>query len=173
MHIACIVSFAISAVGSVVMGAILAPRAERAPLALVHDVFAATGLVLLGAQVINGSEGLPRVALIIFLVAAFGGFYLFSLHLRKRALPLASSRFSDRQKRMRSPSQASIFFRNTTTSAVCSSSMRSPPASAARRSRLPNPVRAKKKLPRVSEARALGPHKKSRQPGFPELPAFF
>lgn len=67
------------------------PGAERLALALalVHGVFAATGLVLLGAQVINGSEGLPRVAHIIFLVAALGGFYLFSLHLRKRALPLS------------------------------------------------------------------------------------
>ena len=59
------------------------------PLALLHGALAATGLVLLAVSVFGGgaADG-ARLALGLFVVAALGGFLLFSFHLRKKQLPL-------------------------------------------------------------------------------------
>ena len=83
--------FAIAALG----GATLATLHFRGrtplpmPLALLHGVLAASGLVLLIAAALTqpGFGGLALVALVIFVLAALGGFYLFAHHLRGRALP--------------------------------------------------------------------------------------
>lgn len=56
--------------------------------ALAHGVLAATGLVVLlygGLQA--GLSGLVLYALILFVVAALGGFVLFSFHLRGKEFP--------------------------------------------------------------------------------------
>jgi hypothetical protein len=56
--------------------------------ALVHGLFAASGLGALGwALAKTGLAGGPALAAGIFLVAALGGFYLFAAHLRGRRLP--------------------------------------------------------------------------------------
>jgi hypothetical protein len=58
------------------------------PFALVHGAAAATGLVLLILAVMRtGSTG-SWTSLVIFLIAALGGFALFSFHLRSRPLPV-------------------------------------------------------------------------------------
>ena len=59
------------------------------PLALVHGAVAATGLVLLAIAVFGaGAHEQARLALGLFVVAALGGFVLFSFHLRKKQLPM-------------------------------------------------------------------------------------
>jgi hypothetical protein len=59
------------------------------PLALVHGAIAAAGLVSLALVAVpHGAPGSARVALGLFVVAALGGFLLFSMHLRKRELPI-------------------------------------------------------------------------------------
>ena len=85
--------FAIAALG----GATLATLHFRGrtplpmPLALLHGLLAATGLVLLIAAALTqpGFGGLGLAALVIFVIAALGGFYLFAHHLRGRPLPSA------------------------------------------------------------------------------------
>ena len=58
------------------------------PLALGHGLFAATGLGLLAYGLIETGGTLLTVALGVFLLAALGGFTLFSYHLRSRQLPI-------------------------------------------------------------------------------------
>ena len=85
--------FAIAALG----GATLATLHFRGrtplpmPLALLHGLLAATGLVLLIAAALTmpGFGGMALAALVIFLIAALGGFYLFAHHLRGKPLPSA------------------------------------------------------------------------------------
>jgi len=58
------------------------------PLALLHGLLAAVGLILLIIAVVQmSSAGLVGVALAIFIIAALGGLVLFAIHLRKRPLP--------------------------------------------------------------------------------------
>jgi hypothetical protein len=83
--------FAIAALG----GATLATLHFRGraplpmPLALLHGLLAASGLVLLVAAALTqpGFGTLAVASLVIFALAALGGFYLFSHHLRGRPLP--------------------------------------------------------------------------------------
>lgn len=58
------------------------------PLALLHGALAATALVLLVLAAMQpGFGGLGMLALVIFVLAALGGFYLFSFQLRGQPLP--------------------------------------------------------------------------------------
>ena len=86
-----LVLFALAAVGGLIMAVQRFRGAPQPalPLALVHGAAAAAGLVALIVVVAgSGAPSLARVALVIFLVAALGGFYLFSVHLRKQPLPI-------------------------------------------------------------------------------------
>jgi hypothetical protein len=59
------------------------------PLAMLHGLIAASGLVALAMTVLDGTaSSKARIAFFIFLGAALGGITLFSFHLRKKALPL-------------------------------------------------------------------------------------
>lgn len=84
------VLFGVAALGGLVL-ALMRFRGREIPslaLALVHGLVAASGLVLLLIAVAGGGLAtLALVALIIFGVAALGGFAIFSFHLRKKALP--------------------------------------------------------------------------------------
>ena len=77
--------FGIAALG----GLVLAFVKERPMyMAIIHGLVAASALVLLIIGVLQGDAGtLPTAALIIFVIAALGGFVLFALHLRDRKLP--------------------------------------------------------------------------------------
>ena len=85
------VLFAIAALGGATL-AILHFRGRHPlpmPLALLHGVLAAGGLALLiiAALTEPAFGGLALVSLLIFVIAALGGFYLFANQLRERRLP--------------------------------------------------------------------------------------
>jgi hypothetical protein len=86
-----LVLFAIAALGGVTMAVIRFQGAERPPtaLALLHGAFAAAGIiVLIVAMLSTPNPAQARTALVLFIVAALGGFYLFAQHVQKRALPI-------------------------------------------------------------------------------------
>lgn len=58
------------------------------PLAIIHGIAAAAGLVLLVLGVMQAGSAGSKASLIIFLAAALGGFTLFSYHLRQRPMPV-------------------------------------------------------------------------------------
>lgn len=83
--------FALGALGGLVM-ALRAFRGEAIPtvLAAGHGVLGAAGLVLLLFAVVTGIGGTTAtIALAILVVAALGGFYLLSFHIRKEHHPKA------------------------------------------------------------------------------------
>lgn len=85
-----LVLFAVAALGGVSM-AVLQFRGRAAPpmpLAVLHGLFAASGLVVLLLVVLrSGAGGSAAIALGLLLLAALGGFGLLAFHLRRRALP--------------------------------------------------------------------------------------
>src|SRR4051794_22658960 len=84
-----VILFAVAALGGLVLG-VLGLRQRDLPmwLSLIHGVVAAAGLITLIIGVVQGNVGLlPIIALILFLIAAFGGFVLFSYHLRGKTHP--------------------------------------------------------------------------------------
>jgi hypothetical protein len=86
-----LILFAVAALGGLVMAAMRLGGRELPPmgLAIVHGLFAAAGLVtLILALVGSGFSTMATIALVGFVGAALGGFYLFSLHLKKQALPI-------------------------------------------------------------------------------------
>lgn len=85
-----ILLFAIAAVAGLTMAVMHFKKAAppRPVLAVLHGLFAASGLVVLLLAVIKvGVQGTPAAALGLLVVAALGGFALLSFHLRGRALP--------------------------------------------------------------------------------------
>jgi hypothetical protein len=79
--------FAVAAVGGVTMLALhLRKDNLPLPLALVHGAFAAAGLVvLILAVLLAGASAV--ISVVLFVVAALGGFFLFALYLRGSKLP--------------------------------------------------------------------------------------
>src|SRR5688572_666751 len=86
-----VIAFGLAALGGVTMLILrLRDRPLPMPLALLHGVGAATGLVCLAMAVLGGAA--PRFAtyaLVGFAAGALGGFYLFSIHLRGKVHPVA------------------------------------------------------------------------------------
>jgi len=88
-----LILFAIAAVGGLALLIQHLKSHAGAPqpalgLALVHGAFAASGLVVLVIAFLQGTvKGLGVVSLVIFVVAALGGFYLFAQHAAKKQLP--------------------------------------------------------------------------------------
>src|SRR5690242_916962 len=83
--------FALGALGGLYMAA-LAFKGKPLPVAVavLHGLLGATGLVLLIVGVLMGlGAGTAKVALIILIVAALGGFYLLSFHIKKQQHPRA------------------------------------------------------------------------------------
>lgn len=81
--------FGVAALGGLVL-AFKALKGEQPPmpLALLHGLLAASGLlVLISVVLAEESMGMAGVSLILFVLAALGGFGLFSFHLRKKTLP--------------------------------------------------------------------------------------
>jgi hypothetical protein len=82
--------FAIGAVGGLVLASsVLRERLPSWGLSLLHAALGATGLVLT-ALVVFGRESAPQgasIALLLLVIAALGGFYLASHHLRKHPGP--------------------------------------------------------------------------------------
>lgn len=84
-----IIVFAIAAVGGLVLALKHFKGQERPwPLAILHGLLGAVGIILLLVPALSGGlAGLAKAALALFVVAALGGFLLFSFHLRNRPLP--------------------------------------------------------------------------------------
>jgi hypothetical protein len=79
--------FAIGALGGLVLASSVL-RGKLAPwaLSILHMLLGATGLVLTALVVLGGSDagkGMVPIALLILVVAALGGFYLASIHVKK------------------------------------------------------------------------------------------
>jgi hypothetical protein len=84
-----VVMFAVAALGGATLAYMrIVKKDVSMPLALVHGAFAATGLVLLILGVVQIGGSGTGAALAVFLIAALGGFVLFSFHLRSRPLPV-------------------------------------------------------------------------------------
>ncbi len=83
--------FALGALGGLVMAVkSFTGAAIPVPLAALHGLLGATGLVLLIVAALLGVGGnTGRIALAVLLVAALGGFYLLSFHVRKQRHPRA------------------------------------------------------------------------------------
>jgi len=81
--------FALAAVGGAVLAYTrIVKKDVNLPIAIVHGILAATALVLLIIAVTHtGGTGLTA-ALVVFLIAAIGGFTLLSFHLRMRPMPV-------------------------------------------------------------------------------------
>ena len=81
--------FALAAVGGLTLAYMrIVKKDVSLPIAVVHGILAATALVLLVIAVTKmGGTGLTA-ALVVFLIAALGGFTLLSFHLRMRPLPV-------------------------------------------------------------------------------------
>lgn len=84
-----VIFFAIAAVGGLVLASSVL-RGKLAPwaISILHALLGASGLVLLLLEVIQGTGG-GRItaALALLVVAALGGFFLASFHLRGRVAP--------------------------------------------------------------------------------------
>jgi FtsH-binding integral membrane protein len=83
-----IIAFAAAAVGGLILAnsvlrGVFAPWA----LSLLHAALGATGLFLVLVAVMQGAQNPALAALIILAVAALGGFFLASFHLRKQIPP--------------------------------------------------------------------------------------
>lgn len=90
MFILAIVLFALAAVVGLAMALahVRGQTPPRAVSAVLHGLFAASGLVILLIAVATaGTGGGAGLALGLFLLAALGGFTLLSFHLRGRPLP--------------------------------------------------------------------------------------
>jgi len=89
MLVYALVVLAIAAVGGLVLAAHVL-RARPAPWALsvLHALLGATGLALLVVMLVQGAGGQRLLAgFALLLLAALGGFFLASFHLRKRLPP--------------------------------------------------------------------------------------
>lgn len=86
-----LIAFAVAAVGGLILAAHVL-RGKFAPwaLSLLHAALGATGLVLLIALLLQGSiSPAIQIGFVLLLVAALGGFFLASFHLRKALPPRA------------------------------------------------------------------------------------
>jgi len=83
--------FALGALGGLFMAArSFKGQSIPVPVAVLHGLAGATGLVLLLVAVLMGiGGGTAQIALGVLVVAALGGFYLLSFHLRKERHPKA------------------------------------------------------------------------------------
>lgn len=88
--ITALILFGVAAAGGLLLAILrVGNKPLPLPLALLHGALAAVALVLLAVAVFGagGPEG-ARLALGLFVLAALGGFVLFSFHLRKKELPI-------------------------------------------------------------------------------------
>jgi hypothetical protein len=83
-----VIVFAFAALGGLVLASFIL-RGKLAPwsLSLLHAGLGALGLVLVLMVVMNGAATSIVAALVILAIAALGGFYLASIHLKAEVAP--------------------------------------------------------------------------------------
>lgn len=86
-----LIVFAVAAIGGLVLAAhVLCGKFAPWALSLLHAVLGATGLVLLVVLMVQGAASRPvMTGLGVLLLAALGGFFLASFHLRRKLPPKA------------------------------------------------------------------------------------
>ncbi len=91
MLTAALIIFAIAAIGGLILAAhVLRDKFAPWALSVAHALLGAIGLILLIILLVQGAASQPvLVGFIILLIAALGGFFLASFHLRKRLPPKA------------------------------------------------------------------------------------
>jgi hypothetical protein len=83
-----IVTFALAAVfGIIILIKWLTKKDVSRTVVYTHGIFAALGLVLIVVCAVQSPENFPKTALILFVVAAIGGFYMFFRDLQKKMSP--------------------------------------------------------------------------------------
>jgi hypothetical protein len=84
-----LIIFAIGALGGIALASfVLRGRLAPWPLSLAHAALGAIGLIILiYAAVTAGISHTALAALVILVIAALGGFYLASIHLRQKVAP--------------------------------------------------------------------------------------
>lgn len=84
-----LVVFAIGALGGIALASfVLRGRLAPWPLSLLHAALGAIGLIIvLYAALTAGISKAALTALVILIIAALGGFYLASIHLRSMVAP--------------------------------------------------------------------------------------
>ena len=90
MLVYALIVFALGALVGLTLAGIYVLRGRLAPWApsLLHAALGATGLlILIYAAITAGLSGAALAALVIFVIAALGGFYLASIHLRGQVAP--------------------------------------------------------------------------------------
>jgi glucose uptake protein GlcU len=83
--------FAIAALGGVIMALIRFSGRDYPPVALavIHGLFAAAGIIALLMTAFAPGVATPiRIALLLFILAAIGGFSLVYYHAKRRPLPI-------------------------------------------------------------------------------------
>ncbi len=87
-----LVLFAIAALGGLTLAVLrLRGRADLPlGLAIVHGLVAAAGLIALIIAIVGATVagGLSKAALVLFIIAALGGFVLITSHLRTKNVPV-------------------------------------------------------------------------------------
>jgi hypothetical protein len=82
--------FALAAVlGLIVLRALLKKRETPKPVVYSHGLVAATALVLLIVYGVQNPDRFPRLSIILFVLAAIGGFYLLFNDLKRKPGPVA------------------------------------------------------------------------------------
>lgn len=91
MHTTALIIFAVAALGGLYLAAhVLRDKFAPWAISVIHALLGATGLVVLIAMTLTGEgSSVVTTSLIVFLVAALGGFFLASFHLRKKLPPKA------------------------------------------------------------------------------------
>jgi uncharacterized membrane protein len=89
MLISALIIFAIGALGGLYLAShVLREKLAPWPVSLMHALLGAIGLlILIYAAVTAGISHTALAALIILIIAALGGFYLASIHLRSAIAP--------------------------------------------------------------------------------------
>jgi hypothetical protein len=86
-----VIIFAIGALGGLGLASfVLRGHLAPWPLSVLHAILGATGLVLTAVVLFGKSEAVPAntgLALLLLVVAALGGFFLASYHMRNRPGP--------------------------------------------------------------------------------------
>ena len=83
-----VIIFAIAAVGGLVLASsVLQGKLAPWSVSLLHAGLGAGGLILLILAIMEGAGGNITTAFAILVVAALGGFYLASLHLKQQVAP--------------------------------------------------------------------------------------
>lgn len=83
-----IILFAIAAVfGLILLTAILRSKETPKPVVYLHGLFAAIGLVLLIIYSMNPDAKSVAISLVLFIIAAIGGFILFGRDMTKKPGP--------------------------------------------------------------------------------------